>query len=80
MKVKSKNKVQAVTRELPKTTIQALTAAEPSRKNIIIAILFILVALLSQNIVQKQKHSYREPSSVAQPEIGFKAMKSILQK
>lgn len=47
------------------SSARAFTSAEPSKKNIIIAFLFILVALISQNFLPKKPLDARSPASVS---------------
>lgn len=64
---------------LPQTTIRALTDAEPNRKNLIIAFLFILVAMISQNFLP-EKTMQRTPASTETSSLSLEALNEMMKR
>lgn len=47
--------IEDLTNKLPKTTVRAFTSAEPSRRNILIATFFLLMAFISNNAQKAER-------------------------
>jgi hypothetical protein len=60
--------IEDLTNKLPQTTVRAFTSAEPSRRNILIATFFLLMAFISNNMQKADRHNNYDRQIASQSE------------